>query len=257
MALRSFLLKNSQFIRIQSSEYSPYPYFMIPGVKSQTIFKLDPQKSLKDLKDDISSSFSTNNVHFFGIDGSKLALSSSLIDCTIDPLYIKIGEDKMFTLYNLNTNQLHLTPHQRILVQQYEKEKNLSREEAEVLGTFNHYIIKELQETTSNEVSAESFNLIVKNAVLQYGTQVLQQKRLFETQLELIKSQYAYELDSHDQIAKTASVYANKMVKRFFYVIFLQFAAVQYGTYHLYSWDIMEPITCMMTMGDVCVGYLF
>lgn len=36
-----------------------------------------------------------------------------------------------------------------------------------------------------------------------------------------------------------------------------QFALVQYGTYVAFSWDIMEPITCTMTLGDAIIGYFF
>jgi len=32
---------------------------------------------------------------------------------------------------------------------------------------------------------------------------------------------------------------------------------VQYGTYVEFSWDIMEPITCAMTMGDAVIAYFF
>mmetsp|Transcript_35316 Transcript_35316/g.26330 ORF Transcript_35316/g.26330 Transcript_35316/m.26330 type:complete len:89 (-) Transcript_35316:40-306(-) len=32
---------------------------------------------------------------------------------------------------------------------------------------------------------------------------------------------------------------------------------VQYGTYIAFSWDIMEPITCGMTLGDAVCSYLF
>lgn len=32
---------------------------------------------------------------------------------------------------------------------------------------------------------------------------------------------------------------------------------VQYGTYIAFSWDIMEPITCGMTLGDAICAYLF
>lgn len=39
--------------------------------------------------------------------------------------------------------------------------------------------------------------------------------------------------------------------------IFWQFMLVQYGTYVAFSWDIMEPITCCMTMGDAVMAYLF
>ncbi len=36
-----------------------------------------------------------------------------------------------------------------------------------------------------------------------------------------------------------------------------QFAMIQYGTYIAFSWDIMEPITCGMTLGDAVCGYFF
>jgi hypothetical protein len=39
--------------------------------------------------------------------------------------------------------------------------------------------------------------------------------------------------------------------------IFWQFMLVQYGTYIAFSWDIMEPITCCMTMGDAYLAYIF
>jgi hypothetical protein len=36
-----------------------------------------------------------------------------------------------------------------------------------------------------------------------------------------------------------------------------QFAIVQYGTYVMFSWDIMEPITCGMTLMDAIFSYTF
>ena len=257
MALRSYLFKNSQVLRIQSSETSAFPYFTLPSPKGKQLFEIDPKHSLKDLKAEISSKFSTDDINFYSIDGSRLSLNSSLLDSTIDPLNIKIGQNNMYTLYNLNKDQLYLTPSQRALVQHYEKEKNLSKQEAEVIGALNYYILNELQESSANQISSEAFSLIVKNAILQYGAQISHQKQVFEAQLELTRSQFKYELIIHEEAMKKAEIHANKMIKRFFYIILAQFSAVQYGTYHLYSWDIMEPITCMMGMGDVCLGYLF
>lgn len=256
MALRSYLLKNSQFVRVQTNDLVQFPFFSFPSLP-EAIFTLDPAKTLRDLQEEIALNFPSNEITFFGIDGSKLSLTSSLFDSTMDPLNIKIGEIKMYTLYNLSISKIHLTPHQRALVQQYEKEKKLTRTEAEVIGTFNSFIYKELQEHSEEEITAETFSLMVKNALLQYGTQVLTQKHVFEAQLELLKSKYSYELEVHDEVSRKAEVSSHKAIKRFYSVIVAQFLAIQYGTYHLYSWDIMEPITCLMTMGDVCVGYLF
>ena len=39
--------------------------------------------------------------------------------------------------------------------------------------------------------------------------------------------------------------------------ILLQFAFSQYGTYILFSWDIMEPIMACVSLTDVIAGYFF
>jgi hypothetical protein len=31
----------------------------------------------------------------------------------------------------------------------------------------------------------------------------------------------------------------------------------QYGTYVAFSWDIIEPITCLMTLSDALIAYFF
>lgn len=42
-----------------------------------------------------------------------------------------------------------------------------------------------------------------------------------------------------------------------FGIILTQYVLVQYGTYIMFSWDIMEPITCAMSLGDAVIAYLF
>jgi len=43
----------------------------------------------------------------------------------------------------------------------------------------------------------------------------------------------------------------------FFSGLSLQFLLSQYGTYIAFSWDIMEPIMCCVTLSDVIAAYLF
>ena len=54
-----------------------------------------------------------------------------------------------------------------------------------------------------------------------------------------------------------ANVSASKTGLSFLAVFVLQFAATQYGTYVAFSWDIMEPICCAMTLGDAGIAYSF
>lgn len=50
---------------------------------------------------------------------------------------------------------------------------------------------------------------------------------------------------------------AMRVLTVFASVFVSQFALVQYGTYIAFSWDIMEPITCAMTLGDAIAAYFF
>ena len=43
----------------------------------------------------------------------------------------------------------------------------------------------------------------------------------------------------------------------FMSIILAQYAFTQYGTYVMFSWDIMEPVTAMMSLSDAIVGYWF
>jgi len=46
-------------------------------------------------------------------------------------------------------------------------------------------------------------------------------------------------------------------MKRFFGVVLTKVFILQYCTYVLLSWDIMEPITCLFGIFDITVGYLY
>lgn len=43
--------------------------------------------------------------------------------------------------------------------------------------------------------------------------------------------------------------------KRFFTLISFQVVAIQYGTYVFLSWDVMEPITCLLGISDAILAY--
>ena len=54
---------------------------------------------------------------------------------------------------------------------------------------------------------------------------------------------------------------ANLTAKRyglsFASIIVFQFFLSQYGTYIAFSWDVMEPITAIVTLSDAMCGYFF
>ena len=50
---------------------------------------------------------------------------------------------------------------------------------------------------------------------------------------------------------------AKRYLNFFVSVFLIQYGFVQYGTFVAFSWDVIEPITCAMTLGDACLAYLF
>jgi len=50
---------------------------------------------------------------------------------------------------------------------------------------------------------------------------------------------------------------ALRAITSFTGIICAQFLLMQSGTYVFYSWDIIEPITCLLTMSDATVAYWF
>ena len=54
-----------------------------------------------------------------------------------------------------------------------------------------------------------------------------------------------------------ASISSVRLGRWFTFIMLAQFGLVQYGTYVAFSWDIMEPITCSMTLFDAILCYFF
>ena len=63
--------------------------------------------------------------------------------------------------------------------------------------------------------------------------------------------------DDYKALSSKAEQHAVRRARQFVSIFVLQFFLTQYGTYIMFSWDIMEPITCAMTLGDAVLGYLF
>lgn len=60
-----------------------------------------------------------------------------------------------------------------------------------------------------------------------------------------------------NDIEKKAEMTSKRVIYSFVSIIIAQFFVIQYGTFIAFSWDIMEPITCGMTLGDAALAYLF
>ena len=52
-------------------------------------------------------------------------------------------------------------------------------------------------------------------------------------------------------------MYGRRGIGRYFSLALLFFGTTQYLTYELFSWDIVEPLTCLQGLAHSVIGYLF
>jgi hypothetical protein len=60
-----------------------------------------------------------------------------------------------------------------------------------------------------------------------------------------------------EKIVQQLEKKANRRLKFIFSFIFTQILATQYGTYVAFSWDIIEPVTCLLGIFDLIIAYIF
>lgn len=63
--------------------------------------------------------------------------------------------------------------------------------------------------------------------------------------------------DDVENCLEDASIKSARTGFAFTSIMLSQFMLVQYGTYIAFSWDILEPITCCMTLFDTILIYYF
>lgn len=250
------LIEYSKLVLVESSKDYIYPFmrFTTSDNEDLTVF-ITPEKTLKDLASEFSE-HKFGNIQFYNVDGSIVSSTTSVIDAVSDPLILKLDSYRAYSIFNLKSASEFLTPEQRFLANKF-RENSMSLRSAELFGIFNNYFSKELEKINSEEVHNHEIESLGKIATLQLTNQIQSRKHYLIALMNSIKANYSYQLQKKQDLEQAANKHANRVMWSFFGTIALQFAAVQYGTYVVYSWDIMEPITCLMGMGDACIGYFF
>ena len=58
-------------------------------------------------------------------------------------------------------------------------------------------------------------------------------------------------------LKEAANVASHRTANAFLFAFCVQYAITQYGTYVAFSWDILEPFCCTMTLTDSVIAYMF
>mmetsp|Transcript_10303 Transcript_10303/g.15751 ORF Transcript_10303/g.15751 Transcript_10303/m.15751 type:complete len:135 (+) Transcript_10303:734-1138(+) len=97
----------------------------------------------------------------------------------------------------------------------------------------------------------------MKEALSQQCSDHQLEVRILEHKLEKLKLSVEPMDKIKEECKMLGVISARWWVNSFAAIILSQFFFTQYGTYVIYSWDIIEPITCVMSMSDAFIGYFF
>lgn len=236
-----------------------YPPHQISINKNMSIPIKDDQ-TVEDMEMYAKKKFGLNSLNFYTYDGALISkgtetstfLSLPYFKLVLDGSkeYIVISE-KSFSFQN---HKFELEPNAK-QVYDYCKNIEVSDENALILSKYSSVLLDELQKQnkwTKQQFLDRACALLVCNA-----HQAREEQSIIRSKYDLLKTHRKPLDEVKSSIEKTAELYAKRKIFSLFGVIFSQYLLVQYGTYIMFSWDIMEPLTCAMTLGDAVIAYLF
>ena len=239
-------------------------------LKSNLQITFTPDTSLQEIANSLTNNtqFTKEEVQFFTINGSKLPLSEKVKNNLEYPVLLQLANDRIFAI---NFSQAWSISNE-------EQRNKISSEEhyfdfAKGIGFKNYELFslpyfsealmnalpKNKKELSKDEI-ADSMTTVLRYlssednhhngyGMINYGKLLARREEL------LIKvADVQAKIDANKKSAKR---YTKMILWAGSGVGFAQFAFIFWGTFHTYSWDIMEPICYLMTFGNFTAGFLF
>lgn len=224
--------------------------------KRAAILNLDPSSpSIKPTIDNFAYQYGTTLV-FRSSEGAQFSATTPPAEMLKEPFFIDFA-NTLFCVFpmNYNVEKMPMDQETKVTAEKYMIERGLSESTSSTLASFNTMMEEELR--GREKVSIDLLQVSIKKVLTARSLQREYHEDYMIALYNIFKAQYARELTIMTEIDKRATRSANRWIRSFWQILLGQFFFTQYGTYYLYSWDIMEPITCMMTMGDTAAAYFF
>lgn len=99
--------------------------------------------------------------------------------------------------------------------------------------------------------------LLMRESLHEHASGIRQEREMLHNHLILLKKQLEPLEQVKTECQHLGMISARRYVNSFAGIILGQYFLTQYGTYVAFSWDIIEPIACCMTMSDALIAYIF
>jgi hypothetical protein len=250
----------SQIVFIKESSAVNIPVISLRrhGMSPLTL-SLDPSKSIRQIVEQQSRRQNFRTLEMFSLHGTKYSSSTSISDIINQPFNIEVDDTYNYVVVNHDIGYVDLpdAPEDKVLADKYFWQHGLSSKTSEILAYFNRNLKDNLDLLEGNSVSRDLLRALVNKVILERANEYRNYAKTLTAHITALEDIYQEELRLKAELEHKAAKSASRKIGGFVSVVVAQFVGVQYGTYYLFSWDIMEPITCMMTMGDSFFAYWF
>lgn len=127
----------------------------------------------------------------------------------------------------------------------------------EVMSPFVTNILHEIEKNSdaNSQIASETLITIVREAIKTGALDATLREATHSQFLEVLKKKQDFYDKIKQDIYQSYKAKSHKRLKRLYYLIGLQIVFTQWGTYYKYSWDIMEPLTCLFGIVDTFLAY--
>lgn len=128
-----------------------------------------------------------------------------------------------------------------------------------ILSNFVNHVISEILRNKSprDTINAHTLKQIIESKIQKDSLNLKFDIQTINLLLEVLHEKKQIIEGLKTNVEKNFTRKSTKRLKFLYSIIFLQMFFTQYGTYVKYSWDIMEPITCLFGIFDSIMAYSF
>lgn len=224
--------------------------FVLPDSRKKLI-ELNEDSTLSDLEAEIKKMKYIEHIEFKTWDNSIVSKSCTLKDSIItgnEPIFVKIDKMEWQELKNgcdedKKINSISHDERAKTLevLNRISKNISLSKEDYEAIELKIHEIKHYYKNSLEGKIIKDEFKSI---------------SHLFEQYYES-KSKYFTILKKLEGLEKSASFKALIIILIGGLLFVIELGALYYGTFHLLSWDITEPITYLVTCFNLLLALIF
>lgn len=232
----------------------------------QLFMDIRPNLSIFDIQTNITKASQGvfSSIRIFNSDLVEFSQTTPLIPFVVqNDFYICVNEDEFYAVvsphidpFQGETNSFSL---EHMAVFNLLRNMNVSSVKSQVMGRFVSKLIGSInsQAGSASVMDKKLLNVLVREIILNNSLSESTKLTLYDQRLSFLQTKLSLLEERKKETLLMYEKKAKKRVRWIYAFLLSQIFVTQYGTYVKYSWDVMEPISCLLGILDLIIAYAF